>query len=97
MLILTRRVGETLMVGDDVTVTVLGVKGNQVRIGVNAPKEVAVHREEIYQRIQHEKKQRHRRECLIFGLYFSRKLVSCAAKSLSNDRKIRVPERWVSG
>ncbi|HGM4771839.1 TPA: carbon storage regulator CsrA [Pseudomonas aeruginosa] len=57
MLILTRRVGETLMVGDDVTVTVLGVKGNQVRIGVNARKEVAVHREEIYQRIQKEKDQ----------------------------------------
>ncbi|MDP5906867.1 carbon storage regulator CsrA [Pseudomonas aeruginosa] len=57
MLILTRRVGETLMVADDVTVTVLGVKGNQVRIGVNAPKEVAVHREEIYQRIQKEKDQ----------------------------------------
>ena len=55
MLILTRRVCETLMVGDEVTVTVLGVKGNQVRIGVNAPKEVAVHREEIYQRIQKEK------------------------------------------
>jgi carbon storage regulator len=54
MLILTRRVGETLMVGDEVTVTVLGVKGNQVRIGVNAPKDVAVHREEIYQRIQNE-------------------------------------------
>ena len=55
MLILTRRVGETLMIGDDVSVTVLGVKGNQVRIGVNAPKDVAVHREEIYQRIQREK------------------------------------------
>ncbi len=54
MLILTRRVGETLMVGDDVTITVLGVKGNQVRIGVNAPKDVAVHREEIYQRIKKE-------------------------------------------
>ena len=54
MLILTRRVGETLMIGDDVTVTVLGVKGNQVRIGVNAPRDVSVHREEIYDRIKRE-------------------------------------------
>ena len=55
MLILTRRVGETLVIGDEVLVTVLGVRGNQVRIGVNAPKDVAVHREEIYRRIQSEK------------------------------------------
>jgi carbon storage regulator len=54
MLILTRRSGETLMIGDEVTVTVLGVKGNQVRVGINAPKSVAVHREEIYERIKRE-------------------------------------------
>ncbi len=55
MLILTRRVGESLMIGDEVTVTVLGVKGNQVRVGVHAPKNVPVHREEIYERIQQER------------------------------------------
>jgi len=58
MLILTRRIGETLMVGDEVTVTVLGINGNQVRIGVDAPKHISVHRQEIYQKIQAEKRQR---------------------------------------
>lgn len=57
MLILTRRVGETITIGDDVTVTVLGCKGNQVRVGVNAPRTTEVHREEIYDRIQREREQ----------------------------------------
>jgi carbon storage regulator len=58
LLILTRKVGEALKVGEDVTVTVMAVKGNQVRIGINAPKDVAVHREEIYEKVQAEKAQR---------------------------------------
>ena len=57
MLILTRRMGETIMVGEEVTVTVLGVKGNQVRVGINAPREIAAHREEIYERIQAEQQE----------------------------------------
>ncbi len=64
MLILTRRVGETLMIGDNVTVAVLGVKGNQVRIGVNAPKEVAVHRQEIYERIRLENAKNNKKESI---------------------------------
>ncbi len=55
MLILTRRVGESLIIGDDIVINIIGVKGNQIRIGVNAPKEISVHREEIYNRIQAEK------------------------------------------
>jgi carbon storage regulator len=57
MLILTRRVGEAVMIGEEVTVTVLGVKGNQVRIGVNAPKSISVHREEIFERIKNEQQE----------------------------------------
>jgi carbon storage regulator len=62
MLILTRRIGETVMIGDEVSITVLGVKGNQVRLGVNAPREVAVHREEIYSRIKNEQVEYEARE-----------------------------------
>ena len=58
MLILTRRIGETVVIGDDISITVLGVKGNQVRLGVNAPRDVSVHREEIYQRIKFEQEQK---------------------------------------
>ena len=54
MLILTRKVNETLMVGDDVSVTVLGIKGGQIRLGINAPREIAVHRQEVYERIKQE-------------------------------------------
>ena len=57
MLILTRRVGETLMIGDEVTTTILGVKGNQVRIGINAPRNIAVHREEVFERIKREQQE----------------------------------------
>ena len=59
MLILTRRIGETINIGDDVQVTVLSIKGNQVRVGINAPKEVPVHREEIYERIKNEQQTAH--------------------------------------
>jgi carbon storage regulator len=62
MLILTRRVGETLMIGNEVTVTVMGVKGTQVRLGISAPKNVEVHREEIYERVRAEKAEGHRRD-----------------------------------
>jgi len=58
MLILTRRIGETIVINDDVTVTVLGIKGSQIRMGINAPKDVQVHREEVYQRIQDEERKK---------------------------------------
>lgn len=62
MLILTRRITESIVIGDEVTVTVLGIKGNQVRIGVNAPKEISVHRNEVYEKIEQEKREKQIRE-----------------------------------
>ncbi len=61
MLILTRRVGETLMIGDQVEVTVLGIKGNQVRIGVKAPRDISVHREEVFERLHHDELENRRK------------------------------------
>lgn len=75
MLILTRRIGEILKIGDDVSITVLGVKGNQVRIGIDAPKTVPVHREEIYQRIQEEKNQTEE-TMIVTGIAFPQSAIS---------------------
>ena len=100
MLILTRRVGETLMVGDDVTVTVLGVKGNQVRLGVNAPREVAVHREEIYERIKAEKQAMSNRRLRLIDRRQSNAIPDVAFTDSSGtkiqDSRRKLPDRRIS-
>lgn len=83
MLILTRRVGETIVIGDNVVITVLGIKGNQARIGINAPKELPVHREEIYQRIQHEKTVQHDGEEILSSIKESK--ISEKTSNTDND------------
>lgn len=99
MLILTRRVGETLMVGDEVTVTVLGVKGNQVRLGVSAPKEVAVHREEIYERIKSEEQTMRNRRLRLVDRRQSNTISDVAFKdsngATTRESRRKLPDRRI--
>ena len=100
MLILSRRVGETLMVGDEVTVTVLGVKGNQVRIGVSAPKDVAVHREEIYERIKAEEQTTRNRRIRFADRRLNNVIPNIAFKDSNGasikERRRKIPDRRIS-